>query len=678
MTPKQNGGKKDKNKNNKRRTKARKLPKWIKKNAKHIPKSGNEMLRLCDVCVNAKANIIQTIMLKSANKNSDLNKAYDKCIAVFAKTYNRTLMDILSCVYVANLMQLLHDEKIITKTRRNNTQKGGGSYSILIQFYIFAICLLSIPASYAQSNALMSSHPQLTQTYPTQTKLTQTQLTQTQFNTDPNTGANTDPNNALQPFIRDPNQKKPHEETLFQHGLDNVLSNGELFAENYANTLPSAHGIVEFNAPMYNDHMETLKDFIVSLNKNMTDLNRAFEGQCLELVETFIHNDNELIEMFGTTEMNNDKKNTEIGNNVYKTQTSNHNNYIDRDVVPKLDVQRTKEDYQLAADDKYFDGRNKRYVSDTNTRFLKMLCEKASPAPLYEVIPSRTGINSVNPISNSVDGFVLHSHFPNPDDISVMAATVQGEIVLIEQLLEKYNKSDELKRKITDREILKYKSLKERLNVFQGILLSGTQFDIGTKDVQKAMLTQDMSELVGRARDQVARTKAAFEMLNMPFPEQQADLNEFTRLSKGLRNIRTQGEIVELQNILQPLESYQTVALNTGETIGKYVGSGILIASELAKEEVFGPLIGLLQGFSKEAKSIVYCAGGFLLIYYLAKPLGQRLSKGGSRKKRGGGTQKKGASSTSGRNTHRSNSGSIIRSSAMSPPASPQKSHTLS
>lgn len=629
MTPKQNGGKKNKNKNNKRRTKARKLPKWIKKNAKHIPKSGNEMLRLCDVCVNAKANIIQTIMLKSANKNSDLDKAYDACIAVFAKTYNRTLMDILSCVYVANLMQLLHDKKIITKNRRNNKQqKGGGSYSILIQFYIFAICLLSIPASYAQSNALMSSQPQLTQTYPTQTQLTQTQF-------------NTDPNNALQPFIRNPNQKKPHEETLFQHGLDNVLSNGELFAENYANTLPSAHGIVEFNSPMYNNHMETLKDFIVSLNKNMTDLNRAFEDQCLDLVENFIHNDNELIEMFGTTEMNNDKKNTEIGNNVYKTQTqtqtSNHNNYVNRDVFPKLDVQRTKEDYQLAADDKYFDGRNKRYVSDTNTRFLKMLCEKASPAPLYEVIPSRTGINSVNPISNSVDGFVLHSHFPNPDDISVMAATVQGEIVLIEQLLEKYNKSDELKRKITDREILKYKSLKERLNVFQGILLSGTQFDIGTKDVQKAILTQDMSELVARARDQVARTTAAFEMLNMPFPEQQADLNEFTRLSKGLRNIRTQGEIVELQNILQPMESYQWA----GETIGEYVGGGIVIASQFAKDEVFGPLIGLLQGFSKEAKSIVYCAGGFLLIYYLAKPLGQRLSKGGSRKKRGGGTQKK-------------------------------------
>jgi hypothetical protein len=628
MTPKQNGGKKNKNKQNKnkRRTKARKIPKWIKKNAKHIPKSGNEMLRLCDICVNAKANIIQTIMLKSTNKNSDLDKAYDTCIAVFAKTYNRTLMDILSCVYVANLMQLLHDEKIITKTRRNK-QIGGGSYSILIQFYIFAICLLSIPASYAQSNALMSSHPQLTQTYPTQT-----QLTQTQFNTDPSTN----PNNALQPFIRDPNQKKPHEETLFQHGLDNVLSNGELFAENYANTLPSAHGIVEFNSPMYNNHMETLKDFIVSLNKNMTDLNRAFEDQCLDLVENFIHNDNELIEMFGTTEMNNDKKNTEIGNNVYKTQTqtSNHNNYVDRNVFPKLDVQRTKEDYQLAADDENFVLRTKRSVSDTNTRFLKMMCEKASPAPLYEVIPSRTGINSVNPISNSVDGFVLHSHFPNPDDISVMAATVQGEIVLIEQLLEKYNKSDELKRKITDREILKYKSLKERLNVFQGILLSGTQFDIGTKDVQKAILTQDMSALVARARDQVARTNAAFEMLNMPFPEQQADLNEFTRLSKGLRNIRTQGEVVELQNILQPLESYQTVALNTGETIGKYVGSGIVIASQLAKEEVFGPLIGLLQGFSKEAKSIVYCAGGFLLIYYLAKPLGQRLSKGGGHTKK--------------------------------------------
>lgn len=640
MTPKQNGGKKNKNKNNKRRTKARKLPKWIKKNAKHIPKSGNEMLRLCDVCVNAKANIIQTIMLKSANKNSDLGKAYDKCIAVFAKTYNRTLMDILSCVYVANLMQLLHDEKIVTKTKRNK-QKGGGSYSILIQFYIFAICLLSIPASYAQSNALMmSSQPQLTQPYPTQN-----QLTRTQFNTDPNTDANTNPNNALQPFIRNPNQKKPHEETLFQHGLDNVLSNGELFAENYANTLPSAHGIVEFNSPMYNNHMETLKDFIVSLNKNMTDLNRAFEDQCLDLVENFIHNDNELIEMFGTTEMNNDKKNTEIGNNVYKTQTqtqtSNHNNYVDRDVLPKLDVQRTKEDYQLAADDKYFDGRTKRHVSDTNTRFLKMMCEKASPAPLYEVIPSRTGINSVNPISNSVDGFVLHSHFPNPDDISVMAATVQGEIVLIEQLLEKYNKSDELKRKITDREILKYKSLKERLNVFQGILLSGTQFDIGTKDVQKAMLTQDMSALVARALDQVARTKAAFEMLDMPFPEQQADLNEFKRLTEGLNKIRTQGAVLQLQNMLQPLKSYQTVALDAGETIGKYVGSGILMASELAKEEVFGPLIGLLQGFSKEARSIVYCAGGFLLIYYLAKPLGQRLSKGGSRKTHGGGHTKK-------------------------------------
>lgn len=400
----------------------------------------------------------------------------------------------------------------------------------------------------------------------------------------------------------------------------------------------------------------------------MTDLNRAFEDQCLDLVENFIHNDNELIEMFGTYEMNNDKRNTEISNFVRKTQTqtqtSNLNNYVDRDDVPKLDVQRTKEDYQLAADDKNFDRRNKRYVSDTNTRFLKMLCEKASPAPLYEVIPSRTGINSVNPISNSVDGFVLHSHFPNPDDISVMAATVQGEIVLIEQLLEKYNKSDELKRKITDREILKYKSLKERLNVFQGILLSGTQFDIGTKDVQKAILTQDMSELVARARDQVARTTAAFEMLNMPFPEQQADLNEFTRLSKGLRNIRTQGEIVELQNILQPMESYQWA----GETISKYVGSGIVMASQLAKEEVFGPLIGLLQGFSKEAKSIVYCAGGFLLIYYLAKPLGQRLSKGGSRKTHGGGTQKKGASSTRGRSTRRSS----IRSSAISPPSSPR------
>lgn len=580
----------------------------------HIPKSSKDVERLMRLVLYTKLEIIRETHLQEVSskrakpkqkKKNVVDHTYDflnqQRIVFLEKAYMRAMFDLLAYSYIGECMNLLNNEGLWKKQRKEKTSNieymdGGGKppgksspIIYLIQFYTFSIFLLNASFSYATAS---NEH---------------TIVPTTAFET-------------IQPIrneIENSSVLKPNEKRLIIYGIDSFLSNVDNISKIYLSKLPEKEGRLQIQHSLHKSDIPLIEEYITLLNTQIYEINSELRNVCHGLSKKFIQNEAEVLEMLFSSEQLQQLHN-EAKRDVKTPYMTGITSIDEPEKIPYLIVE--TEDIQ----NRQRDLMTKKQVDELHTQlkddYLHTLCMYSSPAPYYSL---DIASNSYNLFSNHVQYITLHSAFSTPEMLSVLSTSVHGELSIVKRVLEEKNALLNSK-KMSESDFLRYESLAERLKVFLGILTSSSNFEIGTLELNSVYALKRIEPIFEKTQYALAQYNESVQLLKQPFPKTHEKNQEFRLYSESLKSMSDERTKQYIYEWFRPVKPYTQVAWETSAYIGSSADETLthVLSSTHTKIK---PLVDWLEGLGLRVIDGLKYGALFLFLWYLGKPIGKLL-----------------------------------------------------